>query len=111
QFARGLGLGLSTLFFVTGLSMMPLAEASAITLVTPILLTVLAVRVLREKAPSGTWWALAVSFCGVLLIVRPGGQVFGWAALFPLATAISFAGYQILTRKLAGIDDGLATLF
>jgi drug/metabolite transporter (DMT)-like permease len=111
QIARGLGLGLSTLFFVTGLSVMPLAEASAITLVTPILLTVLAVRVLREKAPSGTWWALAVSFCGVLLIVRPGGQVFGWAALFPLATAISFAGYQILTRKLAGVDEGLATLF
>jgi drug/metabolite transporter (DMT)-like permease len=111
QLARGIGLGLSTLFFVTGLSLMPLAEASAITLVAPILLTVLAVRVLREKAPSGTWWALAVSFCGVLLIVRPGGQVFSWAALFPLATAVSFAGYQILTRKLAGVDDGLATLF
>src|SRR5690606_2070956 len=52
-----------------------------------------------------------VSFAGVLLIVRPGGQVFGWPTLFPLATAFCFAGYQLLTRKLAGIDDGPSTLF
>lgn len=111
QLARGIVLGLSTLFFVTGLSMMPLAEASAITLIAPILLTLLARRFLRERAPPGTWWALAVSFAGVLLIVRPGGQVFGVAAIFPVATALCAAIYQLLTRRLAGIDDGLATLF
>ena len=111
QFARGLGLGLSTVFFLTGLSMMPLAEASAITQVAPVLLAVLAVRMLGEKAPPGTWSALAVSFVGVLLIVRPGGQVIGWAALFPLGTALCFVLYQLLTRKLAGVDESLATLF
>lgn len=111
QIARGVVLGMSTLFFVSGISLMPLAEASSITMVAPILLTLLARRFLREKAPPGTWWALAVSFAGVLLIVRPGGQVFGLPALFPLATAFCFAGYQLLTRKLAGVDDGLSTLF
>ncbi|HRO59600.1 MAG TPA: DMT family transporter [Burkholderiaceae bacterium] len=111
QFARGLGLGLSTVFFLTGLSLMPLAEASAITQIAPVLLAVLAVRFLGEKAPPGTWSALAVSFVGVLLIVRPGGQVIGWAALFPLGTAVCFVVYQLLTRKLSGVDDGLATLF
>jgi drug/metabolite transporter (DMT)-like permease len=111
QILRGVILGLSTLFFVSGLTMIPLAEASAITMVAPILLTLLARRFLRERAPPGTWWALMVSFAGVLLIVRPGGQVFGIAALLPLATAFCFASYQLLTRKLAGVDDGLATLF
>lgn len=111
QLARGAVLGFSTLFFVTGLSMMPLAEASAITLIAPILLTLLARRFLRERAPPGTWWALAVSFAGVLLIVRPGGQVFSVAAFFPLATALCAAIYQLLTRRLAGVDDGLSTLF
>ncbi|MFP5405975.1 MAG: DMT family transporter, partial [Gammaproteobacteria bacterium] len=111
QVMRGLVLGLSTAFFVSGLSMMPLAEASAITQIAPVLLTLMAVRVLGEQAPSGTWWALGVSFCGVLLIVRPGGQVFSWVAVLPLLTALCSAGYQLLTRKLAGIDDGLATLF
>lgn len=111
QIARGVVLGASTLFFVSGISLMPLAEASAITLIAPVLLTLLAVRVLGEKAPPGTWWALGVSFVGVLLIVRPGGQVFTVAALLPLVTAFCFAGYQLMTRKLAGVDDGLTTLF
>src|SRR5690606_37857703 len=64
-----------------------------------------------ERAPPGTWWALAVGFAGVLLIVRPGGQVFSVAAFFPLATALCAAIYQLLTRRLAGVDDGLSTLF
>ena len=102
---------MSTVFFISGISMMPLAEASAITQVAPVLLAVLAVRVLGEKAPPGTWSALAVSFVGVLLIVRPGGPVFDWAALLPLGTALCFVAYQLLTRKLAGVDDGLSTLF
>ncbi len=111
QIMRGVVLGLSTLFFVSALSLMPLAEASAITQIAPVLLTLLAIRMLGERAPPGTWWALGVSFCGVLLIVRPGGQVFTWVAVLPLLTALCSAGYQLLTRKLAGIDDGLATLF
>lgn len=111
QIARGTVLGLSTIFFVSGVSVLPLAETSAITLIAPILLTLLAVRFLNERAPAGTWWALAVSFAGVLLIVRPGGQVFSVAAVFPVATAFCAATYQLLTRRLAGVDDGLSTLF
>jgi drug/metabolite transporter (DMT)-like permease len=111
QIARGLLLGMSTVFFVTGLSMMPIAEASTIALIAPVLVALLAVRFLGEKAPAGTWWALGVSFVGVLLIVRPGGQVFGMAALLPMGSALCFAVYQLFTRKLAGVDDGLSTLF
>ncbi len=111
QVARGLLLGMSTIFFVTGLSLMPIAEASTIALIAPVLVTLLAVRFLGERAPPGTWWALGVSFAGVVLIVRPGGQVFGLAALLPMASAFCFAVYQMLTRRLAGVDDGLATLF
>src|SRR5690606_24614972 len=35
----------------------------------------------------------------------------GWTAVFPLGTAVCFVVYQLLTRKLSGVDDGLATLF
>ena len=111
QIARGILLGMSTVFFVTGLSMMPIAEASTIALIAPVLVALLAVRFLGERAPAGTWWALAVSFAGVLLIVRPGGQVFGVAALLPMGSALCFAVYQLFTRRLAGVDDGLSTLF
>jgi drug/metabolite transporter (DMT)-like permease len=47
----------------------------------------------------------------VLLIVRPGGALFGWAALLPLASAMFGTGYQLFTRRLTGVDDGVSTLF
>jgi drug/metabolite transporter (DMT)-like permease len=59
-----------------------------------------------------TWIALACGFTGVLLIIRPGGAAFSWWAVLPLGCAFFFAGYQILTRKLAsGRDDPITTLF
>ncbi len=111
QLMRGALLGLSSVFFFFSLSYLPLADAAAITSIAPILVTALAVRWLGERAPSGAWWALAVSFSGVLLIVRPGSSVFSWAALLPVLTAFCFASYQLLTRRLSGVDDGMATLF
>ena len=47
----------------------------------------------------------------MLLIIRPGGDAFTWWALLPLGCAFMFAGYQILTRKIAGHDDPISTLF
>ncbi|MFO1196457.1 MAG: DMT family transporter [Burkholderiaceae bacterium] len=111
QAIRGVMLGLSSMLFFSSLVWLPLADASAIAAVTPILVTVLAIRFLGERAPRGTWWALAISFVGVLFVVRPGSAVFQWAALLPLANAFSYAGYQLATRRLAGVDDGVSTLF
>jgi len=48
---------------------------------------------------------------GVLFIIRPGTAAFSVVALLPLLTALFFAVYQLLTRKLAGVDSTLATLF
>lgn len=111
QVVRGLCLGGSTLCFFAAIARMPLAETAAIVQVAPILVTVAAVRWLGERAPRGTFWSLAVSFAGVLMIVRPGGALFGWAALLPLGTAMLMTGYHLLTRRLTGVDDGMATLF
>ena len=47
----------------------------------------------------------------MLIIVRPGGGVFTWHAVFPLVCALLFALYQVLTRKLAGRENALTTLF
>ena len=111
QVARGLCLGASSLCFFGALAHMPLAEATSIVAVGPILVTLAAVLWLGERAPPGTAWSLALSFAGVLLIVRPGSALFGWAAALPLATAVFGAAYQLLTRQLTGVDDGVTTLF
>ena len=111
QWARGIALAASTLFMFSALSLMPLAEASAITFVGPVLVTVAAVRFLGETAPRGTGAALVASLAGVLLIVRPGTGVFTWAAVLPLCTAICYAAYQLLTRRLSSVDEPMTTLF
>ena len=57
------------------------------------------------------WVAILFAFCGVLLIIRPGSDVFTWAALLPLLNAAFFASYQVLTRQLSGEDSQYAMLF
>jgi drug/metabolite transporter (DMT)-like permease len=71
----------------------------------------LSVWLLRERVRRSAWAAIVAGLVGVLIIVRPGGEVFTPAAILPILTAVCFAAYQLLTRKLAGIDSTLTTLF
>jgi drug/metabolite transporter (DMT)-like permease len=111
QVIRGVVLAASSLLFFTGLAFMPIAEASAITFLAPLLVTAMSAYFLRERVRRSAWVALAAGFVGVLFIVRPGSAVFSPAVALPLATAVCFATYQLLTRRLAGVDSTLATLF
>jgi drug/metabolite transporter (DMT)-like permease len=111
QIARGVALGFGSVLFVSSLPYMRLADASAVSFVTPMLVTLGAVHVFKQRAPPGTWLALAASFLGVLLVIQPGSSTFTWAALLPLGTAFFAATYQLLTSRVAGIDDPTSSLF
>jgi len=111
QVIRGACLGVSSLTFFAALARLPQAEATAIIATAPILVTAVSVRWLGERATVATWIALAASFTGVLLIVRPGTELFGAAVLLPILATVFIAGYTLSTRALAGRDEGVATLF
>ena len=111
QVIRGGVLTASSLLFLTALSRMPLAEAASIAFMAPLFIAVLSGPVLHERVEGRTWAALAAGLAGVLLIVRPGGGVFTWFALLPLGSALLMAIYQMMTRRLAGHDNALTTLF
>lgn len=111
QFVRGLLLAGASLFFVGALKLLPLAETSAISFLAPLLVTVLAVLVLKEKVEFARWVAVLTGFAGVLIIIRPGSGIFAWASLLPLGTAACFASYQILTRRLAGLESPYTSIF
>jgi drug/metabolite transporter (DMT)-like permease len=111
QFVRGLMLVLSSVVFVLALNHMQIAEVASIVFLAPIIVALAGGPLLGERVSARTWIALAVGFTGVLLIIRPGGDAFTWWALLPLCCAFLFAGYQILTRRLAGHDDPITTLF
>jgi len=111
QIVRGLILVLCTGLSFTGLRLMPLAEVTAISFVTPLMVTLLAGPLLGEKVGMARWGAVALGFAGVVIIVRPGSGIFGWAALIPLGLACANAFFHILSRKYAGADDPVTTLF
>jgi drug/metabolite transporter (DMT)-like permease len=111
QIVRGIVLAASSMLFFSALKFMPMAEASSISFIAPMLVTLLAVFLLKEKVEPARWVAVAAGFIGVLIIIRPGSGVFSWVAVLPLATAACFASYQILTRKLAGVDNPYTSLF
>jgi drug/metabolite transporter (DMT)-like permease len=101
----------ATLAFYNGLIVLPLAECIAIVFVSPILVALMSSRYLGERASGATWISLAGSFLGVLLIVRPGGELFSRAALFPLASAVGLALYHVTTRAVSQVDDPRVTMF
>lgn len=105
QFLRGLLLLLGSIFFIGALKYIPLAESTAIAYIAPILVSLMSVVFLKEKVDSGRWIAIFCSFLGVLTIIRPGSSLFTWAVILPIGNAIAFATYQILTRRLAGLES------
>ena len=107
---RGGVLVLSSLCFFTALKFLPLAEATGINYVTPILVTLSAGWFLRERITVPRWIFAVAGFIGMLLIVRPGGGMLQAASLLALGAAALNATFQILTRKLA-TEDLLVLIF
>ena len=103
QIGRGLLLAVATLCMFGAISVVPLADAYAITFTAPLLVTALSVPLLKERVGWRRWSAVLVGFVGVLIVIRPGFGDAPWQLMLPLVTAACFALYQILTR-LVSID-------
>jgi drug/metabolite transporter (DMT)-like permease len=111
QILRGLLLMLGALLFIGALKYLPLAEATAIAYLSPLFITLLSVVFLKETVEPARWIAILCSFGGVLIIIRPGSHVFSWAARLPAANALAFAAYQVVTRRLAGVESPYTSIF
>lgn len=108
---RGLLATCATLTFFLGLTLMPLAEVTAIAFAAPLFVTLLAAPLLGERPGPVQWTATCLGFVGVLLIVRPGGSTFTLAALLPLGTALAY-GLLMLTARMLGRGETIwATMF
>ena len=111
QCLRGVLLLASSGLAFFSLQHMPVGEFTAIIMVTPLLITLLASLTLGERV-SGLRWALVIGgFIGTLVIIRPGGEGFSWAMLLPLALVATHAWFQILTSRMARIEDPVAMHF
>lgn len=111
QLLRGLSLvGISILFF-NALRFLPLGEATAVMFTSPLFVILLSAVFLKEWVSWPLWLSVICGLIGVLIIVRPGGELFSWSVLLPLGAALCFAVYQLLTRRLAHTDHPVTSNF
>lgn len=111
QTLRALSLLSTSLLFTAGLQYLPLAEATSVNFLAPVLVTALSAPLLKERVTLGQWLAVVMGFIGVLVVVHPGGAMFTPAILFPFGSALGFCFYQLLTRILAAHDSPTTSNF
>jgi drug/metabolite transporter (DMT)-like permease len=111
QIARGALLAFASGIAFTALRRMPVAEFTAIVMLTPLIATLMARFWLHERVSRLRWLLVVGGFIGALIVVRPGSGVIGWAALLPLLAACSNAAFQILTSRYAPHEDPFTTNF
>ena len=98
---RGLIAASAMFAFFWALSVMPLAEAVALSFTAPFFVTVLAVVFLNEVVRARRWTAVAVGFLGAMIILQPDGGSVAWPALAVLFSALMMAGSIICIKKLS----------
>jgi drug/metabolite transporter (DMT)-like permease len=107
QLLRGAMLAVTSLFTFLSVKYMPLGEFTAIAMITPLVVTLLAATWLGEHVSRRRWVLVAGGFLGTLIIIRPGGALFGWHTLLPLAMVASYSAFQILTSRLVKTEDAV----
>jgi drug/metabolite transporter (DMT)-like permease len=112
QLLRSVFLMATTGMFNAGIRTTPLATATTIMFLNPVLVTILAIPLLGEKVGLRRWLGVLLGFIGAVIVIHPWDEGFGTfnhGILFLLAAAALNANYQILTRRVRG-DDPLTSL-
>lgn len=109
QVVCSLGLLGATAFFFSAAKFVGVTEAIAISFISPLAVTFLAWPLLGERITFIRLASVVIGFLGVLIVIRPGSSVFQWASLMIVASAISYAVYQIIVRRVAAVDSPATT--
>ena len=97
----------ATITYLTSLFHLPIGNATAINMATPLFITLFAVIAFKERVEAGRWLAVATGFVGVLLIVQPSGAAFNAYALLCLGGTLLHAARDLTTRV---IDRGIPSI-
>jgi len=111
QALRGVLLLCTSFCSFFGLQYLPVGEFTAMVMLSPMVATAMAALVLKDHVNHLRWVLMAIGLGGVLLVVRPGGQVFGWALMFPVVLVTAYGWFQVLTSRLSGDENPYTTHF
>jgi drug/metabolite transporter (DMT)-like permease len=98
--ARALADAAATVSYLVSLFHLPIANATAINMATPLMITLLAGLLLGERVGARRWLLIGLGFAGVLLVVQPGPQgfnVWGWLCV---GSTVLNAVRDLVTRRL-----------
>jgi drug/metabolite transporter (DMT)-like permease len=105
QLLRGLLLLACSGFAFLSLKHLPVGEFTAIIMMTPIIITLVASYQFKEHVSALRWVLVFGGFAGVLTIIRPGHESFSWAWLLPFIVMLSNTGFQLLTSRMTKDED------
>ncbi len=98
-------------FYYAWFAGMPLADSYAVVSMAPLLMTLLAIPLLGERFGWRRTLSTLAGFCGVLVMLRPGGDLWRWEAGVLAAGVAALALTRIWTRMLARTDGPEAIAF
>ena len=111
QIFRGALLAAEICVMVTAFDLLGLVESHAVFVCYPLLVAALSGPILGEPVGWRRWSAIGIGFVGVIVVLQPGAGVFAIEALVPLAAALMFAVYGLLTRYVARRDSAATSFF
>ena len=102
---------IATMLFLVSLFHLPLANATAINMASPLIITVLAAVFLGERLGPSRWIAIGIGFVGVLFIIQPRAEGFDGYALVCLLSTVLLSVRDLVTRRVhAAVPSILVTL-
>ena len=94
-----------------GVTMVSLAEVSALQFTMPLFTLILAAIFLKEVVGRHRWLATAVGFAGALIIIRPGVVEVGAGSLLVVIAALFFSCTHVVTKRLSDTESGAVVVF
>ena len=111
QLTRSLISVLETVFFVSSFKYLSLATVHSVASLAPVFVVFLSMLFLKEKIERRLWFIIFFCFIGVIVILRPGFDIFDIKSLLPLGAGFFFGLYQVITKKASQYDSDETSLF
>lgn len=109
---RAFGGAFAMTFLYLGLKFLPIADAITISFAAPIFATIFSITFLNEKVRLIRWLAIFFGLTGVIIVLKPGTELFTYYSFFPILFCIGFATISIAIKKLSKTEpDYLIALY
>jgi len=105
---RGVLAFMAFTIYYLALTVIPLANAAAVFMTAPLLVTLLSILVLGERVGFYRWGAIVCGLVAVMIILNPGSSLFAWVSAMPLLSALCYAMIPIITRRIGLAEHPLS---